>query len=428
MRRKTKKTSAKRTIMILAGAIVLLAILIVGVRFYRSEPLIGPESPEAAARRISPENAYYGLAKLTTSLPTIPPPHRPSVLDAQRGGLGPSVIASRLAIRLSDDHPKVLEYLEQTRPAAEESTRILDTQSFYWAPIDSLQANRENLAALDALSRILSGHALYAAKQGRPEDAIRFALAALRLGNQVACDGPFENALKGCDMIKDAAGSAMCLPWADYSSEQGRGFLSALEQLAPASLDLSATVDWELRLIETGVYTTAEEGSSGGLAKNLQEAALRRFARKQEAMLREAATMSYAELTAWRRRHHRARAIERRALPTRFTSFAADVVERKTLAETYLEGLRAVVALELYRQAHGAYPESLESLVPEYVDSVPVDGYAAEPFRYSRKDDSYQLYSVSHVAGDDGGDPKRDLPLPPLTAVAFKASLTPPDE
>ena len=57
-----------------------------------------------------------------------------------------------------------------------------------------------------------------------------------------------------------------------------------------------------------------------------------------------------------------------------------------------------------------------------------MDAYAAEPFRYSLKDGAYQMYSVGRVAGDDGGDAKRDLPVPPAIAAAFASSLTNPGE
>ncbi len=428
LRNRTRKTGIRRPIILFACAVGVLVALIIVVRHYRSEPLIGPESPEMVAKRTSPDNAWFALRELANGLPQTPPTGKPGILMDQRGGQDAAFIATRLAIRLPDDDPKVLEYLEATRPAAEAMPRILDTQPFYWPPLESVQANRENLAAFETLSQLLCGHALHAAKEGRPEDAVRFALAALRLGTFVACDGPFENALVGCDLTSDAAVTAMSLPWGAYPAELGRAFLGGVKALSPGDLGLSAAMDWELRLVEAGVYTTSDPSQPDGLSGNLQDAALRRFLRKYTKALREADTTPYADLPGWSSRYERARMLEQKALPTRFTSLAAEAVQRRTLARTQVEGLIAVVALELYRQSQGVYPETLEALTPDYADTVPRDDYAAEPFRYSLNDGSYQMYSVGRVAGDDGGDAKRDLPVPPAIAAAFASSLTNPGE
>ncbi|MBC8011361.1 MAG: hypothetical protein H7067_14845 [Burkholderiales bacterium] len=47
--------------------------------------------------------------------------------------------------------------------------------------------------------------------------------------------------------------------------------------------------------------------------------------------------------------------------------------------------LEAFVALRLYHLAHGALPESLDELVPEYLPAVPVDYVDRQPIRYSRE-------------------------------------------
>ena len=193
-------------------------------------------------------------------------------------------------------------------------------------------------------------------------------------------------------------------------------------------LDLSATVDWELRLVEAGLYTSADEGEGGGLMGSLEEAALRRFLRKREAVLREVATMTYKELRHRNVRNDRARRIEDKVLPTRFTKYSAEAVEVRARAGTYTEALRAVVGLELYRKLHGGYPESLEALTPACVETVPVDEYDSQPLRYSRKENTYNLYSVGPSGEDNGGHSKRDELIPPPVAKAFVASLHKSDE
>jgi hypothetical protein len=63
---------------------------------------------------------------------------------------------------------------------------------------------------------------------------------------------------------------------------------------------------------------------------------------------------------------------------------------RATAAETAL-------ALARYRLDHGAYPESLEELVPEYLDEMPVDPFTGVPPEYRREGD---VFVVSCRIGD----------------------------
>jgi hypothetical protein len=73
-----------------------------------------------------------------------------------------------------------------------------------------------------------------------------------------------------------------------------------------------------------------------------------------------------------------------------------------------------VCALEQYRLAHGEYPETLEALVPQFIEKVPHDIVGGEPLKYRRvseasapnsdgKNGSFQLYSIGWNETDDGG-------------------------
>jgi len=63
-----------------------------------------------------------------------------------------------------------------------------------------------------------------------------------------------------------------------------------------------------------------------------------------------------------------------------------------------------VCALERYRAEQGAYPESLDALVPRFMATLPTDVYTAQPFRYRRTaDGKFPLYSVGSDEKDDGG-------------------------
>lgn len=61
-------------------------------------------------------------------------------------------------------------------------------------------------------------------------------------------------------------------------------------------------------------------------------------------------------------------------------------------------------ALERHFIDKGTYPDSLEALVPAYLDTEPMDRMASAPMRYVLTDDGrYRIYSVGWNQKDDGG-------------------------
>ena len=61
-------------------------------------------------------------------------------------------------------------------------------------------------------------------------------------------------------------------------------------------------------------------------------------------------------------------------------------------------------ALECSRLANGAYPETLDTLTPQFIAKLPRDLMNGQPFTYRRLDDEhFLLYSVGWNEKDDGG-------------------------
>jgi hypothetical protein len=58
-----------------------------------------------------------------------------------------------------------------------------------------------------------------------------------------------------------------------------------------------------------------------------------------------------------------------------------------------------------YESVHGAYPDSLNTLVPELLESVPADPFGEEPIRYvlNAERGTFLLYGVGTNGQDDGG-------------------------
>lgn len=73
------------------------------------------------------------------------------------------------------------------------------------------------------------------------------------------------------------------------------------------------------------------------------------------------------------------------------------------------DAMQLMLALEVYRGRHGAYPESLGELAPDILPSIPLDAVSGTPFGYRRFEApdehgrGYLLYSFTNDREDNGG-------------------------
>ncbi|HHN77741.1 MAG TPA: hypothetical protein ENK11_03570 [Phycisphaerales bacterium] len=72
-------------------------------------------------------------------------------------------------------------------------------------------------------------------------------------------------------------------------------------------------------------------------------------------------------------------------------------------SKTEIGAVRVAIALERSRLAEGAWPASLDALVPAYLDSIPVDPFTDGPLRYALGEGGPVVYSVGMDREDDGG-------------------------
>ncbi len=78
-------------------------------------------------------------------------------------------------------------------------------------------------------------------------------------------------------------------------------------------------------------------------------------------------------------------------------------------AQATLDQAAVACALERYRLAHGAYPEKLEELLPQFMVALPRDDVTGGPLHYQRREnDTFLLYSLGWMGEDHHG-----LPLQP---------------
>lgn len=67
---------------------------------------------------------------------------------------------------------------------------------------------------------------------------------------------------------------------------------------------------------------------------------------------------------------------------------------------------RIALALSVYKGKYGQFPASLEKLVPEFPEVLPLDPFTGKSFAYDRKGKSFLLYSMGPNMKDDGGKPQ----------------------
>ncbi len=67
------------------------------------------------------------------------------------------------------------------------------------------------------------------------------------------------------------------------------------------------------------------------------------------------------------------------------------------------DGARLAIALRQYGAAHGAYPETLDALVPEHIEALPEDPFSGEDFQYAREGEGFVVHSVGEGGKNRGG-------------------------
>jgi hypothetical protein len=82
----------------------------------------------------------------------------------------------------------------------------------------------------------------------------------------------------------------------------------------------------------------------------------------------------------------------------------SNAVRKMALGQSAADLAGVACALQRYRLAKGQYPDSLNSLTPQFIAKLPHDIIDGQPLRYRRTDaGQYVLYSVGWNARDDGG-------------------------
>jgi hypothetical protein len=84
--------------------------------------------------------------------------------------------------------------------------------------------------------------------------------------------------------------------------------------------------------------------------------------------------------------------------------YTANLVQKFAAAQTAVDETSLACALERFHLANGKYPESLDALVPKFINTIPRDVINGESLKYHLTDGGqFTLYSVGWNETDDGG-------------------------
>ncbi len=76
---------------------------------------------------------------------------------------------------------------------------------------------------------------------------------------------------------------------------------------------------------------------------------------------------------------------------------------RHMMSQNYIDLMRARLQIERYRLRHGDWPDTLNDLVPEFADAVPLDVWDNTPLIYHRQGAGFRLYALGRDRDDDNG-------------------------
>ena len=62
--------------------------------------------------------------------------------------------------------------------------------------------------------------------------------------------------------------------------------------------------------------------------------------------------------------------------------------------ESEIDAAKMTLALHIYKNQTGAFPDKLEQLTPGILKEIPVDPISGKPFEYRKTDGSFSLSSV----------------------------------
>ncbi|HEX2474099.1 MAG TPA: hypothetical protein VHK01_05110 [Lacipirellulaceae bacterium] len=161
------------------------------------------------------------------------------------------------------------------------------------------------------------------------------------------------------------------------------------------------SVDWNLVLRDTNRWYDRLAAASQLADREARVAALAKFDADIQLLQAEIKTPSRL-LAGVFSRQQRSKIVSEIMLSVFLPALNA-VTDAEDRQNSTLELTRLAAALAVYRAEHSAYPESIDELVPDIIERMPVDVFSGQPFVYKRSKEGYLLYGVGANGSDEAG-------------------------
>jgi hypothetical protein len=79
------------------------------------------------------------------------------------------------------------------------------------------------------------------------------------------------------------------------------------------------------------------------------------------------------------------------------------LIQNETRHLAHLRATQTALAVQRYRLTEGRLPQSLDNLVPAYMEVVPTDPFDGQSLKYRTLETGFVVYSIGYDLTDDGG-------------------------
>lgn len=86
-------------------------------------------------------------------------------------------------------------------------------------------------------------------------------------------------------------------------------------------------------------------------------------------------------------------------------------IDRIARLDAYRRIMDGAVAVSAYRESKGTYPETVDDLVPEFLETILIDPYDGKPLKMKKVQGGLDLYSIGPVSRDLDGNSSERMPI-----------------
>lgn len=439
-RRKSGAVRVRRNLIVVGGLVSLFFATVILVRLAYTPPLPVTDYDLAidVARRAAPENAYFLLKEAEALLPA---------LQARESTLQDSALEGRLRVAESlllrrnwnageaglfsssgesEDLTPLFSYLESAEPALAKLHEALDKPYFLRPEPIRLNTPRQN--SFVRLSLILLARGIMVGElKAAPVNGVVYLLDAIRLSRKLN-----EDADPGGHYVIESAALDEILKIALLANKASAytRFQKDLVQLGVPYPDLRSILENKWRAIDATLIdpNLGDPNARPGwrferrvFAWRLQREAKAIREHKQEFLDMAAGPAPYTKGKQWVEEQGTGR---QGLFGTGWGLYATnlmylwDLAMANEISARYQASILAL-ALEKYQLVHSEFPESLEELVPDFIEAIPQDPVSQTPLLYRREEMGYLLYSPGEDGIDHGALLGADLLLVHRTAEGF---------